>query len=287
MSAPAATRAARHAAPRAAPPGGLRTVIAALFMGAVVALLALWPAAWVAPNLATVTGQRLVLLDVRGTVWRGSAQLALAGGPDSRDRLALPGRLAWHWGWGAEPESSSRGPSLRLRHSGAMREAAALLFLPGWGRLDIQWVPIAGNSSSLLSLPAAWLNGLGAPWNTLHPEGSLELHVVRLRAEFRLGADPQTDLALRLVLKDLQARVSTLPRLGSYELQAVGRNELRLTLGSQPGSALILDGQGQWRRGERLEFRGVAQAAPGQEAALSNLLNIIGRRDGARSVIQL
>jgi general secretion pathway protein N len=36
-----------------------------------------------------------------------------------------------------------------------------------------------------------------------------------------------------------------------------------------------------------VRFRGDAHAAPGAEAALANLLNIIGRRDGARSVISI
>ena len=36
-----------------------------------------------------------------------------------------------------------------------------------------------------------------------------------------------------------------------------------------------------------LRFRGEAQAAPGSETALNNLLNIIGRRQGARSVITI
>jgi general secretion pathway protein N len=36
-----------------------------------------------------------------------------------------------------------------------------------------------------------------------------------------------------------------------------------------------------------LQFSGVASAAPDREAALSNLLNIIGRRNGARSIITI
>ncbi|MGE4050638.1 MAG: type II secretion system protein N, partial [Piscinibacter sp.] len=36
-----------------------------------------------------------------------------------------------------------------------------------------------------------------------------------------------------------------------------------------------------------VRFRGEARAAPGEEAPLANLLNIIGRRDGARSVISI
>ena len=47
---------------------------------------------------------------------------------------------------------------------------------------------------------------------------------------------------------------------------------------------VLLSGNGQWV-GKRLRFTGEASAAPGREAALANLLNIIGRRSGARSII--
>jgi general secretion pathway protein N len=36
-----------------------------------------------------------------------------------------------------------------------------------------------------------------------------------------------------------------------------------------------------------VRFRGEARANEGDESALTNLLNIIGRRDGARSVISI
>jgi general secretion pathway protein N len=36
-----------------------------------------------------------------------------------------------------------------------------------------------------------------------------------------------------------------------------------------------------------MRFRGEARAAEGQEAALANLLNIIGRRQGATSLISI
>ena len=39
--------------------------------------------------------------------------------------------------------------------------------------------------------------------------------------------------------------------------------------------------------GGRLRFSGEASASPEREAALANLLNIIGRRQGSRSVIQI
>jgi general secretion pathway protein N len=48
---------------------------------------------------------------------------------------------------------------------------------------------------------------------------------------------------------------------------------------------LQLSGQGEWA--PRLRFRGQASATPEAEAALANLLNIIGRRQGAVSLISI
>jgi general secretion pathway protein N len=39
--------------------------------------------------------------------------------------------------------------------------------------------------------------------------------------------------------------------------------------------------------GAKLRFEGLASAAPERLDALSNLLNIIGRRDGARAIIKV
>ena len=49
---------------------------------------------------------------------------------------------------------------------------------------------------------------------------------------------------------------------------------------------LQLSGTGRWT-GARLRFTGEASAAEGSEAALNNLLNVIGRRSGPRSVISI
>ena len=60
--------------------------------------------------------------------------------------------------------------------------------------------------------------------------------------------------------------------------------EAQLAQGPQPHPPR--QGQGQWV-GARLRFTGDAQAAPGREATLDNLLNIIGRRAGPRALITL
>ncbi|MBX9639300.1 MAG: type II secretion system protein N, partial [Mycobacteriaceae bacterium] len=59
----------------------------------------------------------------------------------------------------------------------------------------------------------------------------------------------------------------------------------QITLSTLEG-ALELTGTGTWGSGG-LYFRGEASSRESEKAALNNLLNIIGRREGARSVISI
>ena len=70
----------------------------------------------------------------------------------------------------------------------------------------------------------------------------------------------------------------------SAELLKRGQLERLPTALATIEGRLQLQGSGRWV-GSRLRFEGEASAAPEHEAALSNLLNIIGRRSGARSII--
>ena len=73
--------------------------------------------------------------------------------------------------------------------------------------------------------------------------------------------------------------------MGSYRITLQGGTQASLRLETPEGS-LRLSGTGQWVGG-RLRFQGEATAVPGSEAALANLLNIIGRRSGDRSLISI
>jgi len=85
---------------------------------------------------------------------------------------------------------------------------------------------------------------------------------------------------------DLSSRLSTLQPLGSYRLTlSAGQSGPELLLSTLTGS-LQLSGQGQWV-GQRLRFRGQASASAQTQDALGNLLNLIGRRNGALSIINL
>ena len=102
---------------------------------------------------------------------------------------------------------------------------------------------------------------------------------VNLFAELRMGGRVQVDAA------QISARLSTLKPMGSYRLVLLGGATPSLTLATLEGS-LQLSGSGQWV-GSRLRFEGLASAVPERQEALSNLLNIIGRRDGARAIIKV
>ena len=202
------------------------------------------------------------------------------GGPGSRDASALPGRLEWNLAW--------RGltAELRARQACCLRGEVRALIRPGLGRYSVQLLP--AESATLGQWPAAWLVGLGTPWNTLQLGGTMRLTSPGLTVESVEGRVRFTGEAA-LDLANASSRVATLDTLGSYRLtlrgDAATGDAASLALVTVDG-ALRLSGQGTWA-GRGLRFRGEAQAAEGSETALNNLLNIIGLRQGARSIISI
>ncbi len=253
--------------------------------GLLAATVAFAPAAWLGAALAGATGERLLLADARGTVWEGSAVMVLTGGPGSRDASALPGRLQWQLGL------DGAALALRARQDCCTGGVVTLRVVPGLGRLRLELPAAPG---PLGRWPASWLVGLGTPWNTVQPAGTLLLSspaglvLEQVQGRWRFSGKAQLDLA------DLSSRLSTLDALGSYRLTLQGgaagdASATTLTLATLAG-ALQLSGSGQMlggSAGSRLRFQGEASAAPGSEAALANLLNIIGRRRGPVSVISI
>jgi general secretion pathway protein N len=248
-------------------------------LGAIVGLVAFAPAAWLAQAVASATGERVMLADARGTVWNGSAVVVLAGGPGSRDASSLPGRMEWTLGL--------KGSALELRaqHACCLFGPTAIQLQPGFGRLTVT-LPVA--PAGLGQWPAAWLAGLGTPWNTLQLGGSMRLSSSGARIDVVQGRW-RLDGQLTLDVTNVSSRISTLDELGSYRIVLGGHaaaGDTATLVVTTTGGALQVTGQGQWA-GPTLRFRGEAVAAEGAEAALNNLLNIIGRRQGARSVISI
>jgi general secretion pathway protein N len=134
--------------------------------------------------------------------------------------------------------------------------------------------------------PSAWLGGLGTPWNTLQLGGTFRLLSPGLTIESVEGRW-RLEGRVELVLEGVSSRLTTLETLGSYRvvLSGTSNSPTLLTVTTQDGP-LQLTGNGTWGPGG-VKFRGEARAETADEQALSNLLNIIGRRDGARSIISI
>jgi len=256
-----------------------RWAVGGVVAGVLVGIVAFAPAAWLANAVASATGQRVLLTEARGTVWSGSAVPVLTGGPDSHDASALPGRIEWTLGL------SGLAFELRARHACCLNGSVALQLRPGLSRMTATLVPPPGWVGQW---PSAWLAGLGTPFNTLQLGGALRLVSPGLTLESVQGRWRMQGRA-DLELVGASSRLSTLDTLGSYRLTLAGdpgnAGASQLTLSTLEG-ALQLNGSGTWGPGG-VRFRGEARAGAADEVALSNLLNIIGRRDGARSVISI
>lgn len=246
--------------------------LAGAFAGLLLAVVFTAPARWLSDLVQQGLDQRVRFEDPRGTLWNGSARLVLTGGAGSTDAAALPGRLTWR----IRPTWSGLGAELQAPC--CMQQAWHWNLLPHWGGARL--VMSDGQSQ----WPAQWLTGLGTPWNTVQAEGLLQLTTQGLTLEwaagrFLLGGQAQIDAL------ELSSRLSTLKPMGSYRLVLKGGATPELTLQTIEGS-LQLSGKGQWV-GARLRFNGVASARADRLDALSNLLNIIGRREGASAIIKV
>jgi len=263
---------ARAVPPISTPRHGWRWAALGALVGIVLTAAFFAPARWLAIVLQQRTGGQLLLVNPRGTVWNGAAGVVLASGAGGTESVSLPGQLDW---------------SLRPRWTGV----AATLALPCCATrpLTVDAMPRAdglrlewGDGQS--RWPAAMLVGLGAPFNTLKPEGMLDIATQNFAMQWSGGT---LGLGGRATVQatDISSSLSTLRPMGSYQLALQGGPAPTLLLTTREG-ALQLTGSGVWN-GTALRFNGEASAAPGSEEALANLLNIIGRRDGARSLITL
>lgn len=265
------------------PDASRRWAVAGALLGLIGALILFAPASWLARSLASATDGHLLLVDTRGSLWNGSGVLVLTGGNGSRDASALPGRLQWQM---SPKFQGGLGLQLAARQDCCVNGDLRLALQPGFGRLEVR---VDSQADWLVRLPASVLAGLGTPWNTLQLGGSLRLSARELRLESVQGRWRQFG-TLNLDLVNLSSRVSTVAPLGSYRLSIVadtanpGVSTLQL---STLEGALQLSGAGTLSPGGKSRFMGEASAAPGREEALNNLLNIIGRRQGARSVLTI
>ena len=248
-----------------------RTALAGAVLGLAMGCVVFAPAQWLAAVISAASGHQMSLPGAHGSIWQGSSQLVLSGGVGSAQAVALTGQIHW------QVRPVWAGLRIFVSADCCTQQPVELQALvTGLRAMRLQ----VGNSQS--QWPAGLLAGLGTPWNTVQPQGQLVATSQDVVLEWVAG---RINLSGRVQVDALQmsSRLSTLSPMGSYRLTLQGGPEPSLQLATLNGS-LQLSGQGQWIA-QRLRFKGIASAEPERVEALSNLLNIVGRRDGARSII--
>lgn len=232
---------------------------------AAAAALAVLPARWL---IAVVPQQwPVAVVDASGTLWRGSALLAL-GFPEARSTLPAP--IQWRTKW-------SGGPAIEIRHP--WLDAPLSLRLQTNGFLL---------SAGTLKLPASTLAQLGAPFNTLRPSGELRLKWPSLRLN---GNIPSGEIIVA-EWSNAGTALSLLRPIGHYRARVTGEagNAVSLALSTVSGP-LNMEGNGRWTARSGFTFKGVARpvpnASPEVRAALQSTLSALGRRSGDDSILQI
>ena len=226
-------------------------------MGCLTAIV-FWPAYALKQPLAQATNGRLQLLNAQGTIWSGQATLGVSSGTQVQ---TLPGLINWK-------------PLF-------FRDEALLGMSLSHPNLT-QDLNVGVNSSGTAvtagqaRLPASWLSALGAPFNTIQPEGELQLAWDQINSE-------SGTLSLEIVWRDAQSTLSSVRPLGEYRAVLTGRlgETLHLDLSTTQG-ALHVEGKGQIVPGKRMQFQGFAWATEQSKPALRGILSQMGQPQNGR-----
>ena len=251
-------------------------IVAGCSFGIFLMLLFFAPARWLSDFVARTTDNRVQLNAPQGSVWSGSAQVTLGAGKGSNDKATLAGRVFW------KIRPSWQGIALGLQAECCIRNQWDWIITPTLQGPRINLADVHASEPSIW--PSALLSGLGTPWNTLQLEGTLSLTTRQLSLQWSQGAWDMVGYA-QLDADNMSTSLSTLKPIGSYRFTLQGGQSPYLQLTTLEGS-LQLQGSGRWVN-HQLQFTGEASALPDRADALANLLNIIGRREGARVIIKI
>ncbi|WP_442598110.1 type II secretion system protein N [Parapusillimonas sp. JC17] len=230
------------------------------------AALAVLPARWI--MAAVPASWPLAVVDANGTIWSGSATIAI--GPPSR-RRSLPDPLDWRL-------SLVGGPKLHLAHPWL---GGPLIVSAGWRGIGI--------SAQTLRLPASALGTLDARVAAVDPGGDLS---IKWPATFVGAAKrPPGTVLLDAQWRNAVSALTPIRPLGDYDLalKQAAENRIDVVLGTRNGP-LMLTGAGALEGGNRFSFEGTAQADPaaGSEihAALRDLLAALGPRRNNQTLLR-
>lgn len=259
----------------------LYLVIAFLCAGIV---LTQFPVSWVSSFLGEQTACRVVLQEPMGTIWKGSAALGFSESNAMGGGCKAPLAQTERFQWKTACHMADLSCTTEIQFSALEKPQIAQW---GWQRP----ITLVGNE---ITLPTTILEGLGNPWSTLRPRGTLSARWTDLKWAQALGNSGSdgggSSGIIRITISNLTSPISPVAPLGSYEIQAnLAQNAASWILSTSSGP-LLLKGEGQIGHGpgsKGLQFSGEATAAPEAEDALVGLLSLLGKREGSSYRLKL
>jgi general secretion pathway protein N len=221
-----------------------------------VALAAQVPAHWLGARIAAATEGRVQFEDARGTLWRGQANIRIAGGvllDDIEWRFQPLGLLRLEWRY----QLQSDHPSLR----GSTLAGATLTGF----RL----------SETDLRLPARNVGVFFPLAGTFSPEGLVQLQTPEISCSRALACDGDAIVQW----SEAALALAELRPLGDYQLALQARaGKLSYDVKTLKGS-LRLAGKGEWQPGSVPRFTGELSAAPADLPRVQGLMRLFGEPD--------
>lgn len=219
------------------------------------------PAAWVADAVGNDGILRLV--HPSGTVWRGSAFVAIV---DGERATVFPGRMVWY----VDVLSLFTGRLVLSLEHPAMDNPVRVTAVSDGLRVG----------PATVRLPASVLTAFGTPFNTLRLAGDMQVAWTTLQFG-RESADGHAEMNWG----SASSALSPVVPLGRYRLTVdlrgrTGEAELRTLEGP-----LRLDGRGHMD-GQVIRFSGVAGAEPDRRDSLGALLGVLGKRSGDKVLLE-
>lgn len=221
-------------------------------------LLALnFPISWASSLISSQSQCRINLESPQGTIWSGNTSISLGNLINGicSEKAFVTERIIW---------STSCHP---MKISCEISITSAMLSKPG----SIFIAPTKSTlSSNELSLPVKILQDLGAPWNTIKPEGQLTL----AWGDLTLINNNYSGM-VNLTITDASSQLSSVKPLGDYQINISSLNARTFEVKTLKG-ALEISGKGTLA-GHGIEFTGEAIAKPEYKEALTGLLSVIGK----------
>jgi general secretion pathway protein N len=228
-------------------------------------LVATLPASVVAPRVAAATKGQAALTDVGGTVWSGSARVAIAarGAAFTLDEVRwefLPSRLL-----------AGRAAFAVKARLGTLRGEAEVARSPlAWRADGLRAQGDASAIPALLPLAAAW-----------QPAGEIALAADAVAWDGSAASGTAS-----IEWRDAALALSPVRPLGTWRAEARAEGATaKVTLATVKGP-LRLSGDGTLALPGRLAFSGEARGEPGRERDLEAVLALLGPRrpDGAHAI---